>query len=143
MLDRIYQSLGGKKLSENKYMLHCPSHDDTNPSLSVTRQGSNILFHCFAGCSFEEVRNALNSKGINVRNQRLVNDSNKVMKRGKTKKTTIRVRLISNNRRAEELYTSSRVAMKHPYLEHKGIRPHDVRIREGCLLIPMRDGQGM
>jgi putative DNA primase/helicase len=43
----------------NSYMAICPSHDDRNPSLSIKEKDGRILLHCFAGCSYEQVRAAL------------------------------------------------------------------------------------
>ena len=37
----------------------CPAHDDRNPSLSVTIGIRAVLFHCFAGCTNDEVIAAL------------------------------------------------------------------------------------
>lgn len=58
-LDEIAVSLKAKRRG-NGYMALCPAHADRNPSLSLS-EGSNgkILFHCFAGCSQEEVRERL------------------------------------------------------------------------------------
>ena len=40
----------------------CPAHHDVRPSLSVTRDGSNVLLHCFGGCSIARVVAALGLK---------------------------------------------------------------------------------
>jgi hypothetical protein len=40
-------------------MLHCPSHQDGNPSLSVRIDSRRILVHCFGGCSQTEVLDQL------------------------------------------------------------------------------------
>ena len=47
-------------------MTHCPSHDDNVPSLSVkaVAERSKPLLHCFAGCEFESIYNALDSWGV-------------------------------------------------------------------------------
>ena len=38
----------------------CPAHDDRNPSLSVTEgTDGRVLLHCHAGCSTEDIRQAL------------------------------------------------------------------------------------
>lgn len=42
----------------------CPAHDDRSPSLSITDGRERLLLHCFSGCTFEEVRDALASRGI-------------------------------------------------------------------------------
>ncbi|AMK21770.1 DUF7146 domain-containing protein [Sphingobium sp. TKS] len=48
-------------------MCCCPAHDDRTPSLSVTLGRKAILFHCFAGCSNEEVIAALDRQGVRSR----------------------------------------------------------------------------
>jgi len=40
-------------------LCRCPAHDDYNPSLSITEKDGRILWHCFAGCSQQEVYQAL------------------------------------------------------------------------------------
>lgn len=50
-----------------KGMCCCPAHDDRTPSLSVTLGRKAILFHCFAGCSNEEVIAALDRQGVRIR----------------------------------------------------------------------------
>lgn len=52
---------------QNKGMCCCPAHDDRTPSLSVTLGRKAILFHCFAGCSNEEVIAALDRQGVRSR----------------------------------------------------------------------------
>ncbi|WP_420607395.1 DUF7146 domain-containing protein [Novosphingopyxis sp.] len=48
-------------------MACCPAHDDRTPSLGVSLGQNAILFHCFAGCSQNEVLSALGRIGINPR----------------------------------------------------------------------------
>ena len=49
------------KQHQDGWMSQCPAHDDTDPSLSINEgHGGKVLVHCFSGCSFEEVRGALN-----------------------------------------------------------------------------------
>ncbi len=43
---------------------HCPAHDDSRPSLSVTEKDGQILFRCRAGCSQESVIFALSERGL-------------------------------------------------------------------------------
>ncbi|WP_246135273.1 CHC2 zinc finger domain-containing protein, partial [Novosphingobium sediminis] len=62
----IVESLGGT-WRQNKGMCCCPAHDDRTPSLSVTLGRKAILFHCFAGCSNEEVIAALDRQGVRSR----------------------------------------------------------------------------
>ncbi|BBD96604.1 virulence protein [Sphingobium amiense] len=62
----IVESLQGT-WGRGKGMCCCPAHDDRTPSLSVTLGRKAILFHCFAGCSNEEVIAALDRQGIRSR----------------------------------------------------------------------------
>ena len=45
------------------YVILCPAHDDTKPSLSLTRTGDKWLWHCHAGCTQEAVLAALKKSG--------------------------------------------------------------------------------
>ena len=62
----IVESLQGT-WSRGKGMCCCPAHDDRTPSLSVTLGRKAILFHCFAGCSNEDVIAALDRQGVRSR----------------------------------------------------------------------------
>ncbi|WP_037281989.1 DUF7146 domain-containing protein [Rubellimicrobium mesophilum] len=43
----------------------CPAHGDRSPSLSIKDgQDGRLLLHCFAGCSYETVRDALQDRGL-------------------------------------------------------------------------------
>lgn len=50
---------GIKKHDENHYMAKCPVHDDKNPSLSISIDSNKLLIHCYAGCKFEEIIQAV------------------------------------------------------------------------------------
>ena len=62
----IVESLKGQ-WGRGKGMCVCPAHDDRKPSLSVTLGRKAILFHCFAGCSNEDVIAALGRRGVRPR----------------------------------------------------------------------------
>lgn len=62
----IVESLNGT-WRQNKGMCCCPAHEDRTPSLSVTLGRKAILFHCFAGCTNEEVIAALDRQGVRSR----------------------------------------------------------------------------
>lgn len=38
---------------------HCPAHDDRHPSLSLSEEGGEVLWHCFVGCEREAVTSAI------------------------------------------------------------------------------------
>ena len=52
--------------SLDKFMTHCPSHDDRFPSLSVKEHssGGKPLLNCFAGCDYELISNAFELLGV-------------------------------------------------------------------------------
>ncbi len=63
-LEEIVQARGGKR-SGAGYSCLCPAHDDRIPSLSLSETpDGRILYHCHAGCSQEEVRQALMGLGL-------------------------------------------------------------------------------
>ncbi len=60
---QLCEELGGH-WSGSKGMARCPAHDDRTPSLGVTLGRRAILFHCFAGCSQDQVLTALAARGV-------------------------------------------------------------------------------
>jgi hypothetical protein len=51
---------GVKPTGKNKWKAHCPAHDDASPSLTVgVGDKSQVLFHCFANCSADEILGAV------------------------------------------------------------------------------------
>ena len=44
--------------------VHCPGHDDPNPSLSVTAKDGRALWRCYGGCEQVRVRDALVERGL-------------------------------------------------------------------------------
>lgn len=45
----------------NGWTACCPAHDDEHPSLSITETPERDLFKCHAGCTFEQIRCAIES----------------------------------------------------------------------------------
>ena len=52
----------------NGYLVPCPAHDDTNPSLHISprNDGKGLLLHCFAQCSFRDIAQSLRARGIEI-----------------------------------------------------------------------------
>jgi hypothetical protein len=59
----IAEALGGRK-SGNNWICHCPAHDDSRPSLSLTEENGKVLFICRAGCSQEAVLEELRARDL-------------------------------------------------------------------------------
>jgi hypothetical protein len=49
-----------KRTGRGNWLARCPAHDDGGPSLTIRAEDDGrILVHCFAGCSFEEIKDAV------------------------------------------------------------------------------------
>lgn len=60
LASEIVHALGGRNS-----VCRCPSHDDKNPSLSVTNtDDGDVTVHCFAGCDWRDVKNELRHRGL-------------------------------------------------------------------------------
>lgn len=42
-----------------EWVAKCPAHDDKNPSLSIVEVDEGFLIHCFAGCTYHDVMEAI------------------------------------------------------------------------------------
>ena len=62
-LDELAASLKGRQ-SKDGLMCLCPAHNDKNPSLSITEKDGKILVFCHAGCSQDQVIDALKSRNL-------------------------------------------------------------------------------
>ena len=62
--ETLARALGGRKVGTN-WMAKCPVHYDRTPSLSISEGGGGkVLVRCQAGCSQEDVIEALKSPGL-------------------------------------------------------------------------------
>ena len=58
--DDFLKLLQNVKRSGNGHTARCPSHDDTNNSLSISQgEDDRILVKCFAGCGIDDIVNSL------------------------------------------------------------------------------------
>jgi hypothetical protein len=58
-LDQVLSLLHGVRRGGRGWVARCPAHDDREPSLSIAEDGGRLLIHCFAGCTFDEILDAL------------------------------------------------------------------------------------
>lgn len=63
-VNEIVNALGGTLSADGSAMVHCPAHDDRNPSLHVTPKDGKILVYCHAGCSQEQIIDKLKARGL-------------------------------------------------------------------------------
>jgi len=67
MLQELLDLLDDVHTAGDGYLARCPAHDDRKPSLSVTEKDGRILLHCHAGCTYEQVRDALHLTDADLR----------------------------------------------------------------------------
>jgi hypothetical protein len=54
---------GVKSQSNGGHRALCPAHDDHHPSLSIgVGESGQLLFFCFAGCDYADIRNAIKER---------------------------------------------------------------------------------
>src|SRR5262249_21714713 len=65
LFESIKRHLGIPASNERSFSALCPAHDDNNPSLSVSlSDAGRLLIKCHAGCLFDQIKEALEAKGI-------------------------------------------------------------------------------
>ncbi|MBB57244.1 MAG: virulence-associated protein E [Rhodospirillaceae bacterium] len=61
----IAQALGGANPVGNGWMACCPAHDDRTPSLKIIdTEDGGVAVHCFGGCEWQMVLDALKARGL-------------------------------------------------------------------------------
>ena len=61
MINELLSRLQGVRTTGvNRWIAHCPSHQDRRPSLSLRElEDGRVLVHCFAGCAVQDVLSAV------------------------------------------------------------------------------------
>jgi putative DNA primase/helicase len=62
-LDSLVRILQARR-SGLAWAARCPAHEDNNPSLAICEKDGKVLLHCHAGCSQQDVVDALKARGI-------------------------------------------------------------------------------
>ncbi len=121
-LDFFYQKTKNRPIKQgNHHQAICPAHDDKVPSLSISDGGDKILLHCHAGCSIDNICNAL---GISKNNLFYKNNN-----------SNPKVKKISKFE--EILKKANEPDRRHPYILKKGIKPIGIKQLRENLVIPM------
>src|SRR5262245_32755077 len=103
--------------SGTNYSCCCPAHEDRNPSLSFCDGDEAIIFHCFAGCSGDDVIAALRRRG-------LWNGTNRETATASCRHFADRRQVVSNRERALELWHAAgsvRASAGESYLAQRGL----------------------
>jgi hypothetical protein len=75
-----------KRLCSGNYLVCCPAHGDSSPSLSLRDGDRGLIVHCWAGCEARDVYAAIRAKGFDVErddatNSRPTKDSSEYRRR--------------------------------------------------------------
>ena len=64
----IAEFLTGRKISshDRNFVVPCPAHDDTSPSLSLRDGDRGLMVHCFAGCAPADIYGAIRRRNHNL-----------------------------------------------------------------------------
>jgi hypothetical protein len=63
-IESIANSLGGAKKTATGYLCRCPCHDDKTASLSIALGANGLMLNCFAGCSWQDIKEELSRRGL-------------------------------------------------------------------------------
>ncbi len=130
----ILESLHARR-SGSGWIARCPAHDDKAPSLSlkITETG-RLLAYCHAGCTFDEIRQALGLTG-----ERFTSSEN----RKSSNRKDLTPEQIEAQRKARRIWTNSHSANPdHPYLVKKSIKPYRLKQFSEILVVPMQADDG-
>lgn len=64
--ERIAGLLNKAKRSPTGWKACCPAHDDKNPSLFIADADDGVAMRCYAGCSYAQISDALQSRGVEL-----------------------------------------------------------------------------
>jgi len=59
-VDHILDQLESvRRIKPDQWVACCPAHEDSTPSLAIRDTGDKLLMRCYAGCTFQEIADAL------------------------------------------------------------------------------------
>jgi putative DNA primase/helicase len=119
-------------------MAKCPAHEDNAPSLSlrITDTG-RLLAYCHAGCTFDEIREALGLSGEHFTSGENRNNRENRSRNNPTPEQ------IEAQAKALRIWTNSRPAdPSHPYLTKKSTKPYHLKQFSEILVVPMQAADG-
>jgi hypothetical protein len=84
MIDGYIDKFDGKRTGSDSAMIRCPCHGGKRFNLGITDVGrENIIFNCFAGCSFGEIIPFFKDAGL-WKDNRYKEDYKEDIKRGRS-----------------------------------------------------------
>lgn len=136
--EQLFRRLSKVRGHGFRYTACCPSHDDHNPSLSITLDSDKVLLYCHAGCSFNSICDALDLEPSELQQERLHTYRDQQADR---REYTPLQQAVSN--KAQAIWAKSLPANpSHAYLVKKHIREHHLRQIGDDLVVPLTDANG-
>lgn len=63
--EELARALEGRRAGD-QWVARCPAHEDRSPSLALRDSGDRVLLRCYAGCTFDSIRDSLRLRGLEV-----------------------------------------------------------------------------
>jgi hypothetical protein len=96
----IVDLCSAKEITRGNFLGHCPAHDDKKPSLSIKDQNGKVLLHCFSGCEYSSILEALDlsspEHSVSFGSNESGNKLEKIIQRSKSALDTISAEYIVN-----------------------------------------------
>lgn len=130
----IANATNGKQIGPDKFIGHCPAHEDRKPSLSITTGNNDRpLVHCLSGCSQEAVIDALKQRGAWPDNEKQLSSTERQTLKEAAEKVKAE-RIIKDKAKhaaaaetAKATYENAKAdPLKHPYTVKKGVHLGDL-----------------
>lgn len=133
--EQTIELLCARKSRDEQFSALCPAHNDTNPSLSISKGADGkILFHCHAGCSFDKIKDAIHKQ---VLDQALTLPEYAAMKR-------LPLDYLQAQWRLEDITWQGRPAVAIPYIESalSGVVRYKIRLSKDSHDMFWKEGVG-
>ena len=134
----IQQTQAKSSGSGGQYSGICPTHDDKDPSLSISVKEGRILLHCHAGCHIKQI---LPKLGINMQD---LFETSSVENPANQKNQGEKSKWLEARSRAGKILGQSKEAPDdHPYLLSKKVKPHGLKTSRSKLVVPLYDEESV
>lgn len=147
ILNRVLSRVRGLRKTSRGWMALCPAHTDRSPSLSIKDAGDRILFHCFAGCSYREICDALGIGPLETEREFMATSRGRKIARLSRMSHRIEASLLVSELNIS-MQTAEQIVMQRIRRERSGIKPRSGEsvgmleyLRDSCGLEPQLAGE--
>jgi len=142
---RLLTALGARRCGDG-WLACCPAHEDRHPSLSIKVADDRLLLHCFAGCDYRDLRQALRQRGLLDQTERLTRShAGQIARRSKSTASKMPTKTVGTAHWAMRIWAESDPVigtLGQTYLSRRGLALPgecvDIRFHWSC---PRRGGR--